>query len=79
MSTATFHVRTDDKKIKRLDQLAEQQATPRNDLVNQALDHFLELHAWREQRIKEGIQAADENRFADDTEMARLFDKYENA
>ncbi|MEE8528590.1 MAG: ribbon-helix-helix protein, CopG family [Gammaproteobacteria bacterium] len=79
MVTDAFSVRADRKKVQQLDKLAKQQDRSRNYLVNQAIDQFLELHAWQEERIKEGIKAADEGRFADDTEMERIFTRYEDA
>ena len=79
MGTEAFSVRTDSKKVKQLDKLAEFQERSRNYLVNQAIDQFLELHAWQGERIKEGIKAADEGRFASDADMGRIFNKYEDA
>jgi len=79
MSTEAFSVRADSKKVKRLDRIAKQQDRSRNYLVNQAIDQFLELHAWQEERIREGIKAADDGRFVSDAEMTRISSKYENA
>ena len=78
MDTDAFSVRTDSRKIKQLDKLAEQQDRSRNYLVNQAIDQFLELHAWQEERIEAGIEAADDGRFVGEVEMKRIFGKYEN-
>ena len=44
-----------------------------------AIDQLLELHAWQTKRVKEGIKAVDEGRFASDADMAKIFNKYENA
>ncbi len=79
MGTEAFSVRTDSKKVKQLDRLAKQQDRSRNYLVNQAIDQLLELHAWQMERVKEGIKAADEGRFASDTDMDKIFSKYKNA
>jgi predicted transcriptional regulator len=79
MGTEAFSVRADSKKIKQLDRIAKQQDRSRNYLVNQAIDQLLELHAWQIERVKEGIKAADKGRFASDADMARIFNKYENA
>ena len=79
MGTEAFSVRADSKKVKQLDRLAKQQDRSRNYLVNQAIDHLLELQAWQTERVKEGIKAADEGRFASDADMAAIFSKYENA
>jgi len=38
MTTEAFSIRTDPKKIRKLDKLAEQQDRSRNYLVNQAID-----------------------------------------
>ena len=78
MGTEAFSVRTDSKKVKQLDKLAKQMDRSRNYLVNQAIDQLLELHAWQVGRIKDGIKAADEGRFASDADMERIFGKYDD-
>ena len=78
MATEAFSVRADSRKVRQLDKLAQRQDRSRNYLVNQAIDEFLELHAWQEVRVKEGIKAADEGRIAGEAEMERIFSKYEN-
>lgn len=79
MDKEAFSVRTDSKKVKQLDRLAKQMDRSRNYIVNQAIDQLLEVHAWQIARTKEGIKAADEGRFVSDTEMDRIFNKYEDA
>ena len=79
MSTVAFTVRTDHKKLKKLDKLADQMERSRNYVVNQAIDQLLEVHAWQVERTKEGIKAADEGRFATDAEMERIFNKYKQS
>ncbi|MCZ6731575.1 MAG: ribbon-helix-helix protein, CopG family [Gammaproteobacteria bacterium] len=79
MSTEAFTVRTDHKKLKKLDKLADQMERSRNYVVNQAIDQLLEVHAWQVERTKEGIKAADEGRFATDAEMERIFNKYKQS
>jgi predicted transcriptional regulator len=76
MSTEAFTVRTDSKKVKQLDKLADRMDRSRNYVVNQAIDQLLELYAWQVERTKEGIKAADEGRFTSDAEMKRIFNKY---
>ena len=66
-------------KVKQLDRIAKLQDRSRNYIVNQAIDQLLELHAWQNERVKEGINAADQGRFASDADMARILDKYINA
>jgi len=79
MGTEAFTVRSDSKKVKQLDKLASELDRSRNYLVNQAIDQLLEIHAWQIERTKEGIKAADEGRFASDTEMEQIFNKYKNS
>ena len=79
MTTEAFSVRADPKKVRKLDKLAAQQDRSRNYLVNQAIDQYLELLAWQDERIKEGIKAADAGRFASDAEMDAIFNKYQDA
>ena len=76
MGTEAFTIRSDSKKVKQLDVLANHMDRSRNYLVNQAIDQLLELHAWQIERTKEGIKAAEEGLFASDAEMERIFNKY---
>ncbi len=78
MSKEAFTVRSDSKKVKQLDKLASKMDRSRNYLVNQAIDQLLEVHAWQVERTRKGIKAADEGHFASDTEMNRIFNKYED-
>ena len=79
MTTEAFSVRTDPRKVRKLDKLAKQQDRSRNYLVNQAIDQYLELLACQDERIKEGIKAANAGRFASDAEMDAIFSKYKDA
>lgn len=79
MGTEAFSVRADTKKVKQLDRIAKQQDRSRNYMVNQAIDQLLDLHAWQNERVKEGINAADQGRFATDADMVRILNKYKNA
>lgn len=79
MTTEAFSVRADRKKVRKLDKLAAQQDRSRNYLVNQAIDQYLELLAWQDERIKEAIKAADAGRFASDAEMDAIFNKHKGA
>lgn len=78
MKTEAFTVRTESKKVKQLDKLASRLERSRNYLVNQAIDHLLELNTWQEEQTRTGIQAADEGRFVSDAEMGRIFNKYKD-
>lgn len=79
MGTEAFTIRSDRKKVKQLDKLANQMDRSRNYLVNQAIDRLLEIHAWQIECTEQGIKAADEGCFASDTEMERIFSKYDDS
>jgi len=79
MSKEAFTVRTDSKKVEQLDRLADRMDRSRNYIVNQAIDSLLEVYAWQTGRVREGIKAADEARFAGEAEMDRIFNKYKDA
>jgi len=54
----TFSVRLDPEKRQQLDSLAASMDRPRSDLINQAIDRFLDYHAWKLDRVEEGLAAA---------------------
>ena len=76
MGTEAFSVRTDAKKVAQLDKLAKQMDRSRNYIVNQAIDQLLELHAWQDERVKEGIRAAEQGSFAGDEQVRKIFEKF---
>lgn len=55
----TFSVRLDPERREQLDRLAESMDRPRSYLVNQAIDQFLDYHAWKLERVEEGRSAAE--------------------
>lgn len=59
MSAEAFTVCTDGEMLKQLDELASQLECSRNDLVNRAIEQFLDLQSWQIEKIEEGIAAAD--------------------
>lgn len=58
MST-TRSFRLDPEVDERLTKLAEATDRPRAWHIQRAVDAYLELHAWQEKHIREGIAAAD--------------------
>lgn len=73
----TFSVRLDPEKRERLDRLAAAMDRPRSYLVNQAIDQFLEYHAWKLDRVEEGRAAADRGDLRPHEDLFRgLRDRY---
>jgi len=79
MGTEAFTVRTESKKIKKLDKLASQRKRSRNYLMNEALDYYLDVQAWQMEQIQAGIRAAKDGRFVSDAKMDKLFNKYKDS
>lgn len=76
MAEGIFTVRIDPEKQQRLDQLAQQLDRSRNYIVGQAIEEFLDAHAWQVEKIKAGLTAADRGEFATDAEMEQVFSRY---
>ena len=76
MTEGVFTVRIDPEKQQRIDQLARQLDRSRNYIVGQAIEEFLEAHAWQVEKIKTGLAAADRGEFAPDAEMEQVFNRY---
>lgn len=73
MDAATISARVDTEIIKKLDILAESTSRTRSFLVAEAIKTYLEEQAWQIEAIKEGIKQADNEEFADDEEVKKLF------
>ena len=58
--SGVFTVRVSAEKQQQIDELARQMDRPRNWVVNQAIDHYLEIHAWQIEQIQKGIDEADQ-------------------
>ena len=54
----TFSVRLERGKRKELDRLAASMERPRSYVVKQAIDQYLEYHAWKSERVLDGQVAA---------------------
>lgn len=65
----TFSVRLDPEKRKQLDSLAAHMDRPRSYLVGQAIDQYLDYHAWKLERVAEGVAAADRGELVEHDEL----------
>ena len=57
--TTPVTFRIEDAKRERLETIAEAWGRNRNWIINEALDHYLELHEWQARHIQQGRAAAD--------------------
>ena len=75
MGTEAFTIRSDSKKVKQLDRLANQMDRSRNYLVNQAIDNYLQNEAHHLQELAESIQEAETGKLVThDSVMAEISD-----
>ena len=77
MKEGVFTVRLDPEKRKQLDAIAQQQDRSRNYVVNQAIEEYLDTHAWQVEHIRAGLAAAERGEFATDKEMEAIFNRYQ--
>ena len=75
MEKVSVSFRTDAKKVKQLDVLARRQRRDRTQLIDEALENYLEIQRWQIQEIKAGIREADAGNFASDEEVRAVFDR----
>ena len=63
-------------KRKKLDQIAAAFGTNLSSVINDALDHYIDLHEWQLTHIQKGVAAARRGDFASDRETTDFFNKY---
>ena len=51
----TISFRADANKIEQLDSLAAAQDRPRTYLINEAIDNYIELHAYHDALVRKGL------------------------
>ena len=54
--SVTFSIRTEEETRDQIDKIAESLDRKRNWVVNEAIQHYLELHAWQLQKIQRGLE-----------------------
>lgn len=75
----TFSVRLDPEKRERLDRLAEAMDRSRSYLVKEAVEQYLDYHAWKLKQIREGLEAAEAGDSATQAEVFKdLRRRYED-
>jgi len=70
----TFNLDTEKRKV--LDQIAYSMERERTDILNDAIDAYLEIYQWQLDHIKEGLRQADRGEFATEEEMAAAFARW---
>ena len=71
----TVSFRTDARKVDALDALAEAQDRDRSYLLNEAVDHYLDLQAYHMREIEAGIREADAGDLIDQSEVEKMIEE----
>ena len=72
-------VQLDEAILTKLDALARQTQCSRDLIVTSAIEAYLDLAAWQDARIAEGIAAADRGDFVSEKEINSLLSRYDAA
>lgn len=75
MEKVSVSFRTDQKKVKQLDALAKRQRRDRTQLIDEAIENYLEIQQWQMEEIKTAVREADAGDFASDEEVRAVFDR----
>ena len=78
MGKQTITFRVDMQKRKALDAIAAGIDRDRSYVLNEAISHYLEVHQWQVEHIKEGLRQANAGEFARETDVAAAFVKRRN-
>lgn len=62
-----------------LDRLSRATGRSAEQLVEEALQRYLDYESWKADKIRHGIAAADAGEFATDEEIDEAFDRYRHA
>ena len=76
MPEDTISVRIARKKKAALDAIATQSGRDVSFVIDQALNAYLELHAWQVEHIEEGMRQADAGEFASEVEVREAFARW---
>lgn len=63
-------------KRAQLEQIASVFGKNLSALINEALDQYIDLHAWQIRHIQQGIEEAKRGEFATDEEVDAFFNRY---
>jgi len=76
MGKSTITFRMDTEKRQALDAIAEGMDRDRSYLLNEAIDAYLDAHAWQIEHIRKGLKQAEAGQFASEKEVAKAFARW---
>ncbi|HVO80315.1 MAG TPA: ribbon-helix-helix protein, CopG family [Terriglobales bacterium] len=71
----TISFRADAEKIEELDKLAAAQARSRSYLINEAISNYIELHAYQDALVRQGLAEMRKGRVVRHEEVVRRLKK----
>lgn len=69
-------VRIDERKIDKLNAIAQLHNRSKSFVINEAIDSYLALMDWQVKHIKKGVEQADKGEFASDKEVKAAFGRW---
>ena len=76
MGKVSVSFRTDQKKVKQLDSMAKRQRRARTQLIDEALENYIEIQRWQLREIEAGLRAAEADEFASEDEVRAEFARW---
>jgi predicted transcriptional regulator len=76
MSEETISVRIPSEKKAALDAIAAQTDRDVSIVIEEAVNAYLDLHAWQCEHIKEGVRQADAGEFASEAEVREAYARW---
>ena len=76
MAEETISVRIASATKAALDAIASESRRDLDGVIEEALDAFLELHAWQVEHVKRGLRQADTGEFASEAEIEAAFARW---
>ena len=76
MAGKNASIRMDAEKLARVDSIAKAVNRSRAWVINQAVDRYLEYEEWFVQQVQQGLDEANQGKFASDQEVKKRFAKW---
>jgi RHH-type transcriptional regulator, rel operon repressor / antitoxin RelB len=76
MSEETISVRVPSEKKAALEAIAAQTDRDLSVVIEEAVNAYLDLHAWQREHIEEGLRQADAGEFASEAEVGEAFARW---
>ena len=76
MARKAISVRIDDNNRRALDRIAAGRKSDRSEVVNEAIEAYIEVHRWQIERIGQGLREADAGEFASEAEVKKALKRW---